>query len=110
MNVNTLTADYRGGSALERLRPWRRPGTPAYGSGRLAAQQPGRGLRAYDRVLLLAVALLCAVGALLVWSATRTELAAEGANPQTYLIKHLLNAGLGAVLLMLTARLDSRLL
>ncbi len=66
--------------------------------------------RSYDWILLGAVAVLCLIGALLVWSATRTELLAQGANPQTYLAKHLLNAALGTVLLFLAARVESRLL
>ncbi|MFL6162806.1 MAG: FtsW/RodA/SpoVE family cell cycle protein [Jatrophihabitantaceae bacterium] len=65
--------------------------------------------RGYDRVLLVTALLLCLIGALLVWSATRTRLQLAGANPQTYLAKHLLNTALGAVLLVLTARLDARL-
>lgn len=69
-----------------------------------------RRLRSYDLVLLVAVAALCVIGALLVWSATRTRLAGAGLNPQTYLAKHLLNTALGAVLLFGSARVDSRLL
>lgn len=67
-----------------------------------------RRLRNYDFVLLGAAFLLCLIGALLVWSATRTRLEQSGANPQTYLAKHLLNTALGAVLLFLAARVDSR--
>jgi rod shape determining protein RodA len=67
-------------------------------------------LRSYDRVLLVTVFLLCVIGALLVWSATRTRLLDEGANPQTYLAKQVLNTALGAVLLVLASRVDSRLL
>jgi rod shape determining protein RodA len=69
-----------------------------------------RRLRGYDLVLLGAVLLLCLIGAMLVWSATRTRLLDSGGNPQTYLAKHLLNTALGAVLLFLAARIDSRLL
>jgi rod shape determining protein RodA len=69
-----------------------------------------RRMRSYDVVLLAAVGLLCLIGALLVWSATRSQLAASGGNPQTYLAKHVLNTGLGAVLLFLAARVDARLL
>ena len=66
--------------------------------------------RGYDFVLLGSALLLCLIGALLVWSATRTNLIAEGANSHTYLAKHLLNTALGAVLLFLAARVDSRIL
>jgi rod shape determining protein RodA len=81
----------------------------------LARPQPravadSRRLRGYDLVLLGAALLLCLIGALLVWSATRTRLAQAGGNPQTYLAKHLLNTALAAVLLFAAARLDSRVL
>jgi rod shape determining protein RodA len=66
-------------------------------------------LRRYDWVLLITALLLCLLGALLVWSATRTRLQQAGGNPQTYLAKHLLNTALGAVLLVLTSRVDARL-
>ena len=69
-----------------------------------------RRLRSFDVVLLVAVGLLCVIGALLVWSATRSALLRAGGNPQTYLAKHILNTALGAVLLFLAARVDSRLL
>jgi rod shape determining protein RodA len=68
-----------------------------------------RRLRRYDWLMLGTALLLCLVGALLVWSATRTRLQLAGGNPQTYLAKHLLNTALGAVLLFLTARVDARL-
>ncbi|HEX2904193.1 MAG TPA: rod shape-determining protein RodA [Jatrophihabitans sp.] len=74
----------------------------------LRAMPDPRRLRSYDWVLLLAVLALCCIGALLVWSATRTRLVADGANPQTYLAKHLLNTALGAALLFVAARADSR--
>ena len=69
-----------------------------------------RRLRSFDFVLLAAALLLCLTGSLLVWSATRTRLELAGANPQTYLAKHLLNTALGAVLLFCAARVDSRIL
>ncbi|HST47756.1 FtsW/RodA/SpoVE family cell cycle protein [Jatrophihabitans sp.] len=76
----------------------------------LRAMADPRRLRSYDWVLLAAALLLCLLGALLVWSATRTRLQLADANPQTYLAKHLLNTALGAVLLFCAARVDSRLL
>jgi len=66
-------------------------------------------LRRYDWIMLITALLLCLIGALLVWSATRTRLQLAGDNPQTYLAKHLLNTALAAVLLFLTARIDTRL-
>ncbi|HEY0165890.1 MAG TPA: FtsW/RodA/SpoVE family cell cycle protein [Jatrophihabitans sp.] len=76
----------------------------------LRAMADSRRLRSYDFVLLAAALLLCLIGALLVWSATRTRLQLAGANPQTYLAKHLLNTALGVVLLFCAARVDSRVL
>ena len=76
----------------------------------LRALADSRRVRSYDFVLLAAALLLCLIGALLVWSATRTRLEQAGGNPQTYLAKHLLNTALAAVLLFCAARIDSRML
>jgi rod shape determining protein RodA len=51
---------------------------------------------------------LAAIGAVLVWAATRSELIADGDDPQTYLYRHLLNTAIGLVLLVLAARIDLR--
>ena len=69
-----------------------------------------RRLRSYDLVLIGAALLLCVIGALLVWAATRGRLEASGGNPQTYLAKQLLNVALGSVLMLCAARVDARLL
>ncbi len=59
--------------------------------------------------LLPGVALVLAlVGALLVWSATRTQLIAAGGDPQSYLYRHLVNTVIGAVLVIAAARVDLR--
>jgi rod shape determining protein RodA len=63
-----------------------------------------------DVVLLLAVASLVALGALLVWSATRQRLLAAGADPSAYLQRHLLNAAIGAALGAAAALVDPRAL
>jgi len=76
----------------------------------LRAVADPRRLRRYDWALIAAALLLCLIGSVLVWSATRTRLSELGGNPQTYLAKHLLNTGLGAVLLVLASRVDSRVL
>jgi rod shape determining protein RodA len=76
----------------------------------LRAVADPRRLRRYDWLLMSAALLLCLIGALLVWSATRTRLTELGGNPQTYLAKHLLNTSLGAILLVLASRVDSRIL
>jgi rod shape determining protein RodA len=76
----------------------------------LRAVADPRRLRRYDWVLVGAAGVLCLIGSLLVWSATRTRLTELGGNPQMYLAKHLLNTALGAVLLFLASRVDSRVL
>jgi rod shape determining protein RodA len=67
-------------------------------------------LRRYDLVLLGAVTLLCVIGCLLVWSATRTRMMWSGASQETFLVRDILNMSIGAVLLFSSARVDSRLL
>ena len=47
---------------------------------------------------------------LLVWSATRADLAQAGANPNTYLEKELLNVAIGLVLMAVVSLVDYRLL
>ena len=84
------------------------PSTPALADSRRPRRYDSRPRR-YDWVLLITALALSLIGALLVWSATRTRLQLAGANPHTYLAKHLLNTALGAVLLFLTARVDARL-
>ena len=51
-----------------------------------------------DWLLTAAVVTLTGFGALLVWSATRSELIAAGRNPQTELIKHVVTIIIGTVL------------
>jgi len=76
----------------------------------LRAMADSRRLRSYDWVLLAAALGLSLLGALLVWSATRSRLSLTGGNPELYLAKHLLNTALGGVLLVAAARVDARLL
>ncbi len=54
--------------------------------------------RRVDWVLLLAVAALCTLGALLVWSATRQGLINEHGNPKAFLERDVLNIVIGSVL------------
>ncbi|SDJ35602.1 rod shape determining protein RodA [Frankineae bacterium MT45] len=63
-----------------------------------------------DWVLIGTALALSLIGAILVWSATRTRLEESGQNPQSYLYRHLFNLLVASVLLYLTSRLDSRLL
>jgi len=67
-------------------------------------------LRHMDWVLILAVLALALIGTLLVWSATRADLAQAGANPNTYLEKELLNVAIGLVLMAAVSLVDYRLL
>ena len=65
-------------------------------------------LRRLDWVLALAVAVLVVLGALLVWSATRPRLVGGGLDPDTFLKKHLINAGIGVTLACVAALVDYR--
>ena len=59
-----------------------------------------------DRLLGAAAVLLCLLGAVLVWSATRPRLADTGEDPQTYLKRQLLNIAVGLVVLATLALAD----
>ena len=61
-----------------------------------------------DWVLLGAAFALTMIGALLVWAATREQPDINGGNPQSYLIRHLVNASIAAVFLAFVMRLDPR--
>lgn len=61
-----------------------------------------------DYLLLGAALGLALLGAVLVWAATREQLHRTGGNPQAYLIRHLLNVLIGAVLTFVAARFDPR--
>jgi rod shape determining protein RodA len=63
-----------------------------------------------DWILVGAALALALLGALLVWSATRAQLMEQGGNPQAYLLRHLANLTIGVVLVLLSARLDARML
>ncbi|GAB3955340.1 FtsW/RodA/SpoVE family cell cycle protein [Streptomyces sparsus] len=54
--------------------------------------------RRLDWTLLLAALTLCAFGALLVWSATRNRTELTGGDPHQFLVKHLVNAGIGLLM------------
>ncbi len=63
-----------------------------------------------DLPLALAVAALVVIGALLVWSATRPALTAQGLDPQAFLRKHLFNAAVGLGLAAAVTLVDARTL
>ena len=65
-------------------------------------------LRHLDWALIAAVLALCAVGIVLVWSATKPTLAKEGASTRTYLDKQTVFVVLGLVLMVLVSLVDYR--
>jgi rod shape determining protein RodA len=65
-------------------------------------------LRHLDWILLAAVASLCAVGALLVWGATKPQQVTLGLDPNAFLKKDLLNIAIGVLLGGLAAMVDYR--
>ncbi|GIH28028.1 rod shape-determining protein RodA [Acrocarpospora phusangensis] len=73
----------------------------------LASRAVGEGsaVRRMDGPLLAAVAALCVIGTLLVWSSTRTWASVE---PTGLVKKHVLNLGIGAALLSAVAMADPR--
>jgi len=77
---------------------------------RLAPLARRRGGPRVDVWLVVAATALALIGAMLVWSATRSRLAATGANPQSYLYRHLVNVAIGVVLAVVASRADSRML
>jgi rod shape determining protein RodA len=67
-------------------------------------------VRRLDWLLVLAVVALSALGAVLVWSATRGALTEQGGDPQAFLKRHMLNLVVGFVLGGVVSMLDYRLL
>ena len=63
--------------------------------------------RDLDWFMLIAVFAITAFGSVLVWSASRADLAAPG-DPQSYLKRHLVNIVIGLVLGFLASRIDYR--
>ena len=63
-----------------------------------------------DWIIAGSALVLSLLGALLVWSATRPRLLEAGADPNSYLQRHLLNLGIGLVLGTLVAVIDYRML
>lgn len=70
----------------------------------------GEQVRRLDWVLQLAVLALVVLGALLVWAATKDAQIRRGADPNSFLKKDILNAGIGLVLGAFAARVDYRAL
>jgi rod shape determining protein RodA len=86
----------------------RDPAAPlTIGPSRVLRRQRVR--RGIDGWLALTALVLALIGAVLVWSATKSRLADEGSNPQGYLYRHLGNIGIGIALAVIAARVDVRL-
>ena len=65
-------------------------------------------LRHLDWILIAAVLALCALGVLLVYSATGPSLVQRGANPHTYLDKQAIFVVIGLVMMTLVSLVDHR--
>jgi rod shape determining protein RodA len=65
-------------------------------------------LRHLDWILIAAVLALCALGVLLVYSATEPSLVQRGANPHTYLDKQAIFVVIGLVMMALVSLVDHR--
>ena len=77
----------------------------------MAPQRDGGGgyWRDLDWFLLIAAFALSLMGSLLVWSASRADLASE-TDPQSFLKRHLINIGVALVLGFIASRINYRLL
>lgn len=85
---------------------------PTQVSDAAVAPQRDRGggyWRDLDWILLIAAFALSLMGSLLVWSASRADLASES-DPQSYLKRHLINIGVALVLGFIASRINYRLL
>lgn len=71
------------------------------------SRQGGDYLRDLDWVLLAAAGAATVLGSLLVWSASKADLASP-TDPQSYLKKHLINVVLALILGFIASRLDHR--
>ncbi|MEL0126859.1 MAG: rod shape-determining protein RodA [Actinomycetota bacterium] len=85
---------------------------PTQASDAAVAPQRDRGggyWRDLEWILLIASFSLSLMGSLLVWSASRADLASES-DPQSYLKRHLINIGVALVLGFIASRINYRLL
>ncbi|WP_148574263.1 rod shape-determining protein RodA [Nocardioides caldifontis] len=77
-------------------------------SGHVPAPSSHARVPRLDWLLLLAAAVLLAIGTVLVWSATVERDALTGGDPQAFLKRHLVNIAIGLVLAVLVAATDHR--
>jgi rod shape determining protein RodA len=63
--------------------------------------------RDLDWILLIAALAVTVYGSMLVWSASRADMASDS-DPQSYLKRHLINVAVGIVLGFLASRVDYR--
>jgi rod shape determining protein RodA len=75
------------------------------GGGRSGTVRLAR-LRRHDWILTASCLALAVYGAILVWSATRSRTSLTGGDPQFFLKRHLMNLGIGLVLMALTSVLS----
>ena len=83
---------------------------PTQSSDAVVAPKRDRGggyLRDLDWILIIAALGASLMGSILVWSASRADLAAEG-DPQSYLKRHLINLGVALVLGVIATRINYR--
>ncbi len=83
---------------------------PTQSSDSVVAPKRNRGggyLRDLDWILIIAALGASLMGSVLVWSASRADLAAEG-DPQSYLKRHLINLGVALVLGVIATRINYR--
>ena len=83
---------------------------PTQSSDAVVAPKRDRGggyLRDLDWILIIAALGASLMGSVLVWSASRADLAAEG-DPQSYLKRHLINLGVALVLGVIATRINYR--
>jgi rod shape determining protein RodA len=69
-----------------------------------------RRARGYDLLLAGSALALSLIGAVLVWAATRDLQRAQGADPQAFLYRHLLNIAIATLLMVVASRFDARLM
>ena len=63
--------------------------------------------RELDWILLIATILVTIYGSMLVWSASRSDMASEN-DPQSYLKRHLINVVIGVALGILVSKVNYR--